>query len=147
MIRRCSNPRVSKFQAYGARGITVCERWQKFDNFYTDMGDRPSASHTLDRIDNNGPYSPDNCRWATRTEQARNTRRIRYVTCQGRTLPVSEWAEISGLGLKLICKRLARGWPPEIAVTAPVGFKYLTNPGNTQSKAVRERDTTTGRFV
>lgn len=75
MRERCRNPRDPAYRNYGGRGITVCDRWQNFTNFLTDMGARPSPIHSLDRIDNNGNYEPGNCRWATRSQQNRNTRR------------------------------------------------------------------------
>jgi hypothetical protein len=74
MLRRCSDPSVKNYAAYGARGIRVCDRWMMFDNFYADLGERPEGK-TLDRLDNDKGYCKDNCRWATRREQDQNTRR------------------------------------------------------------------------
>src|ERR1043166_5399491 len=91
MLHRCRNPRDARYKSYGGRGITVCERWWKFENFIADMGPRPSLSHSLDRYpDNDGPYSPENCRWATPEQQARNKGNSTSLTVGGRTATIAE---------------------------------------------------------
>ena len=74
MKSRCNNPNHKSYHNYGGRGITICDQWSKFENFYADMGDRPTQNHSIDRRDNDGNYEPKNCRWATATEQGRNQR-------------------------------------------------------------------------
>ncbi len=119
MLSRCTCKSSRIYHRYGGRGITVCDRWLKFENFIADIGVRPSDSHSLDRIDNNGPYSPENCRWATRREQALNTRRNVVLTVGGVSKPVSEWGEIMGLGRGVIAGRIKMGWPADKAVLTP----------------------------
>lgn len=116
---RCLNPRNPKYPEYGGRGITVCERWQGRDgflHFFADLGPKPSAEHSIDRIDNDGPYSPENCRWATPAEQGRNTRRNQFVTHEGDTKTITDWARERGLRYGTIRWRLAAGWPVERAL-------------------------------
>lgn len=91
MRSRCSNPKVPNFMDYGGRGITVCERWNVFENFLEDMGKRPSKNHSLDRKESNGNYEPGNCRWATQQEQTDNRRCSVVVTLMGRGQSMAAW--------------------------------------------------------
>lgn len=98
MKQRCYNQSNAKYKDYGARGITVCDRWlNSFENFYADMGPKPSKSHSIDRKENDGPYSPQNCRWAIPLTQARNSRRNRIVEIDGQKKCISEWVEHLGV--------------------------------------------------
>lgn len=108
MLARCRNPRHRFWSDYGGRGITVCERWRKFENFLADMGECP-AGLTLDRIENNGNYEPNNCKWATRTEQQNNRRNTRYLTIDGVTKPLMEWARGAGIKDDTLRRRIVRG--------------------------------------
>lgn len=121
IIQRCENKRSLHFDKYGGRGIRVCDRWREsFENFLADMGPKPTPKHSLDRIDVNGHYEPGNCRWATQTEQMRNTRSNRRLTFRGETLPMSEWAERLELDPSLVRARVDRlGWTVERALTEP----------------------------
>ena len=98
---------------YRDRGITVCERWRtSFEDFYADMGPRPTPNHTLERINNDLGYGPNNCRWASRSEQMRNTRSNALLTYEGRTLCLAAWAEERGINEKTLWWRINKGWPP-----------------------------------
>ena len=119
MIQRCTNPNNTGWSRYGGRGITVCERWRDFMKFAEDVGVRPSTSHTLERKDNDGPYCPENIRWATRKEQSQNMRSNHYLEHNGMRLPVSEWARRLGVSYVCILYRIKRGWSVEDAVTLP----------------------------
>lgn len=123
MIARCRNPRHPRYADYGGRGIDVCDRWfQSLEAFIQDMGRRPSAAHSLDRKDNSFGYAPDNCRWATRTEQSRNRRNNLLVTREEETLPLSVWADRLGLPYSTIRRRIrVLGWSAEEALSTPVG--------------------------
>jgi hypothetical protein len=120
MKGRCLDPGDKAYKYYGGRGITVCERWLKFVNFHADMGSIPSASLSLDRIDVNGCYCPENCRWATPTEQARNKRTSVILEIDSIKKPIAEWASQSGIAYATLRKRIADGWPVYDAVFAPV---------------------------
>lgn len=118
--QRCLNPDDHGYQDYGGRGISVCSRWMDFDNFYSDMGPRPSAKHSIDRVDNNRGYEPGNCRWTTSDIQARNTRRNRSLEFNGEKLTVADWTKRLGFGRGAIPGRIKRGWSTEKILTTPL---------------------------
>lgn len=146
MRSRCHKESSTQWNYYGARGIVVCERWRKsFHAFYEDMGPKPSKLHSLDRIDNNGNYEPKNCRWATKEEQANNTRSNVFLTLNDETKTLSAWARHCGHKESTLRKRLKMGWALEKALFTPKnasmfgreppnkGKKYkLKNPGWSQ---------------
>lgn len=120
MIQRCTNPRADVFRYYGGRGITVCERWREsFANFLSDMGERPPGME-LDRINNNGPYAPENCRWATRSEQNMNRRYPSAITFNGETFSAYAWERRLGFKRGVIGARLKYGWTVAEALTTPL---------------------------
>lgn len=104
---RCANPEDKSYPQYGGRGISMCARWlESFQNFFADMGPKPSKLHSLDRINNNGNYEPGNCRWATRTTQNRNTRKNTFITHDGETLTIAEWSKKTGIPNSTIINRM-----------------------------------------
>ena len=128
-----------KYPDYGGRGIKICARWDRFENFLADMGERPDGM-TIDRQDVNGDYEPGNCRWATGRTQGRNKRNTSHVTVDGITRGLPEWAEIAGLPRGVIEYRLRKGWSSDRAVTAPSDaaknkptLHLITIDGRTQS--------------
>lgn len=119
MKSRCFNPKNKKFHRYGARGITVCERWRNsFENFFFDMGKKPEGM-SIERKDNNENYEPLNCRWATPKEQASNTRRNIFVEHEGKKITVSELERRMGFEPEFISVRLRSGWTFERAISQP----------------------------
>lgn len=116
MRSRCNDANSADFKDYGGRGITVCSRWDSFENFLTDMGER-SKGQTIERQDPNGNYEPGNCCWATRKEQSRNRRDTVYLTRNGETKSLADWADLLGLKQITIHMRLRRGYSDEEALT------------------------------
>jgi len=105
MLNRCYNPNNQSYSYYGARGIMVCENWRGvngYKNFINDIGKKPTPNHSIDRIDNNGNYSPENCKWSTRKEQSNNTRRNRLITYKDKTMTISQWSDEIGIDRKII---------------------------------------------
>lgn len=118
MKARCLNPNVKNWPRYGGRGITVCDRWAaSFSAFLKDMGTRPTAKYTLDRIDNDKNYEPGNVRWATPKEQQRNRARTSLIEIDGRSVPLSQACEERGLNLETVRHRLRAGYPAQRALS------------------------------
>lgn len=121
MIRRCYDKKCNRYNIYGNRGIVVCERWlDSFENFYADMGKKPSAKHSLDRIDVNGNYEQKNCRWADDITQSRNRRNVKIITINGLSMTIPEWAERQKISAKRIRSRIYYGWSCEEAILTPI---------------------------
>ena len=115
MLQRCTNLKNAMWPHYGGRGIKVCDRWLDFKHFYADMGDRPEGT-SIDRQDNDGNYEPGNCRWATDIEQNNNTSHNRFITLDGVTKTLAQWARERGLKHRTVRMRLMRGYTEEQAL-------------------------------
>lgn len=130
MRDRCGKDKTYHARArYVGRGITVCERWQSFDNFFADMGPRPAGA-SLDRIDNDKGYSKENCRWADRRTQTLNSTHARFIEFRGRKMCLKDWARESGVNYITLWERLDSGWDFEKSITTPTR-KW---PGKTKEK-------------
>ena len=133
MLRRCFVKKDSVFKNYGGRGITVCDRWlgpEGFNNFYKDMGFKPSKNYSIDRIDNNGNYCSENCKWSTQTEQVRNTRFSIRIDINGVIKSLPEWVEIYNLDYSIIYRRIYRGWDGKEAILTPLITENQLVPGS-----------------
>lgn len=139
MKNRCSNPKIASFKSYGGRGIKVCERWQKFENFYADMGDRPSDNHSIERRNNNSDYSPENCYWADKATQAKNKRNNRFIEANGERLHLAEWARRLGCNPPAILARLATGMSEVEAVTKPIPGRPNSRLTDIQAAEIRSK--------
>jgi hypothetical protein len=130
MIQRATNKKQARSRDYANRGITICQRWRdSFEAFLADMGECPSEKHSIDRHPNNdGNYEPGNCRWATAKEQGRNTRTNHFVTHNGRTMVVADWAIELGLSYATMLYRF-KNWTVERAITEPLITIFKGSPG------------------
>lgn len=145
MKRRCDNPHAQNYYLYGGRGIKYEPRWAIFENFLNDMGDKPNSEVSLERVDNEQGYSKENCRWATRIEQANNKRNSRYLDFMGKRLTVSQWAKEVDLQMKTIHQRLSKGWSAERALTEP-SFKGKNQYFFNLKKTVSQTSTDTPEY-
>lgn len=124
MIERCFNKKSGSFIRYGKKGLKLCDRWLDFNNFLNDMGERPTPKHTIDRIDNAKGYEPNNCRWATKSEQAVNRKTTRFYTINGQTKCLKHWAKDYNIKYLAVYKRIFyRKWDVITALTTPIGTK------------------------
>lgn len=120
MKRRCFNENEVSYRYVGGRGLSMCNRWLSFANFLADMGPKPGDGYSIERIDNAKGYEPSNCKWATPLEQAQNTCKVRWLTCFGVTLSVSEWSRRCRIPAStILCRLDSFGWSVEKALTIP----------------------------
>ena len=124
MKSRCLNKKSRIYPSYGGRGIKICERWITFEQFFEDMGKRPSPDHSIERLNNNANYCPDNCCWATRKEQMRNRSVTAYVNWNGKLIALADLADRYQLNLRTVRSRLRSGWAVEKVFKTPAR-KYV----------------------
>ena len=120
MLYRCNTETSPLYHLYGGRGVSVSDSWNSFDTFISDMGKRPSDGHSIDRIDVNGNYCKENCRWATKKEQSRNRTNSVYIFIDGRKLQVDDYCEIYGVSKMAIKNRVRRGWSNDRIISTKV---------------------------
>lgn len=146
--KRCANPKEPGYKNYGGRGIYVSKAWnESFLQFLADMGERPSKHYSIERQDNNGPYSAENCVWATRTVQNRNNRRNRVIEFDGRTQLMTDWAREKGLAVSTLYRRIKEGWTLRAALCIPArtpstlsgGRRLRLGSGGVRSEAPHPR--------
>lgn len=125
LLSRCQNPTDKSYLNYGGRGITVDPRWHTFENFFSDMGPRPTKRHTLERKNNQLGYSAENCTWSTRGVQARNTRRNRMIAFRGQKRCMSDWARRVHMNPETVRRRLRRGWTITEALTTAITWDHV----------------------
>lgn len=131
MRQRCGSPTDQRYPYYGGRGIRVCEEWGTFQRFFADMGKAPTKNHSIERLDNNGDYKPGNCVWANASTQNKNRRTNVFLTFNGETMCISDWAKKTGISQSLIRARVKKmRWAVDRALTEkPYLGKNQTNKG------------------
>ena len=140
MHNRCYREQTNCYKHYGGRGIYVHEAWHGksgFERFLSDMG-IPDVGMTLERIDNDGPYSAENCKWVSRAEQARNKRNNHWITANGETMIIGDWARRLGCNTAAINYRLKKGMSPEEAVTKPIPERPNSKLTMEQARYIRD---------
>lgn len=121
ILTRCFNINEKSYKDYGGRGIIICERWLKFENFLEDMGEPPTSKHQIDRIDNNLGYYKENCRWILPKENGRNKRNNHLITFKNKTQCLSQWSDDYNIKYQTLYRRICRDkWPIEKALTTPI---------------------------
>jgi hypothetical protein len=151
MRQRCINPKYSNYRHYGARGITVCTRWdESFSAFIEDMGLQPPGLQ-IDRIDNAGNYEPGNCRWTTPAENNRNHGRNRNYTLHGETKCLTDWAAQAGMSYQALQNRLTLGWNFEEAINTPIlrraSLRRVESEVERENRLLREENTALRRVL